>query len=530
MEGSDGCECLEAISECISTCDTTSDCPEGSDFVCFEGFCGPDDFDSGPPDDGAPADDGDDFDSSADDIGPPVDDDGGDDDGPPVDDDGGDDVGPPVDDDGGDDVSPPDDGFSDDPPADDPPDDGFSDDPPADDPPADDPPDDGPPDDGPPDDGPPDDGFVPECTSTDECPDGWTCEDETCVEPPDSTDFGADFDSDDDDGSDGDPGVDVGAIDDGVADIDGGPDIDLTSCDTDSDCSASDCPPGSEDCVCADLGGGGFCVPGCSSDSDCPSETPYCDEDFGICSPDEPGSFDEGPVDGAFDDGGDLGAPDADTGPPADSDLGADDSDDGSSDDGGSTDGSSDADGGSSSGYSCSDPDLTPSTAVGSMPGDWDGVVMQSSAWYWNEAEGVAVMVGSEADNTCDVLDSIADGSYTGAAYQVLFADWSESAWGPGELDVTSLSIGFASDGVVDVLASAYIIIEGSGASYPLQGGDGVVPGTVNVGDISDSGEFNGTVDLNSTDASQGVFGFFSACHCEALDSFEMPSEFAPGG
>jgi len=55
-----------------------------------------------------------------------------------------------------------------------------------------------------------------------------------------------------------------------------------TACSDDSDCSLSDCLPGSIDCLCdSDFG---FCVSGCDSTGDCPSSF-VCESDLGFCLP-----------------------------------------------------------------------------------------------------------------------------------------------------------------------------------------------------------------------------------------------------
>jgi hypothetical protein len=36
-----GCACLDAIGECVPTCESVDDCPEGEDFICASGFCEP---------------------------------------------------------------------------------------------------------------------------------------------------------------------------------------------------------------------------------------------------------------------------------------------------------------------------------------------------------------------------------------------------------------------------------------------------------------------------------------------------------
>jgi len=41
ISGSVGCGCLDAIGECVPTCGSDSDCPEGEDLVCSSGFCEP---------------------------------------------------------------------------------------------------------------------------------------------------------------------------------------------------------------------------------------------------------------------------------------------------------------------------------------------------------------------------------------------------------------------------------------------------------------------------------------------------------
>ena len=98
-------------------------------------------------------------------------------------------------------------------------------------------------------------------------------------------DFGSDFDGPSDIDIDFDGSFDIGGDFDGPPDdgpSDGGPMLD---CSSDSDCSISDCPPGSVECVCADFGMGGLCVPGCDTSSDCPSELPTCEPAFGVCGP-----------------------------------------------------------------------------------------------------------------------------------------------------------------------------------------------------------------------------------------------------
>ena len=56
-----------------------------------------------------------------------------------------------------------------------------------------------------------------------------------------------------------------------------------STCDVTVGCAIEECPDDSASCVCADFGAGdAYCVPGCTSDSECPEDFPFCEE--GVCS------------------------------------------------------------------------------------------------------------------------------------------------------------------------------------------------------------------------------------------------------
>ena len=74
-----------------------------------------------------------------------------------------------------------------------------------------------------------------------------------------------------------------------------------------------------------------------------------------------------------------------------------------------------------------------------------------------------------------------------------------------------------------DILASAYIEIDGEYYGYSLEGGDGVVPGVLEVNGIEYADSFQATVDINAEDASKGITGSFDACYCEFPEGFSWP-------
>jgi hypothetical protein len=41
ISGAIGCACHDAIGECVPTCESADDCPEGEDLICTSGFCEP---------------------------------------------------------------------------------------------------------------------------------------------------------------------------------------------------------------------------------------------------------------------------------------------------------------------------------------------------------------------------------------------------------------------------------------------------------------------------------------------------------
>ena len=131
------------------------------------------------------------------------------------------------------------------------------------------------------------------------------------------------------------------------------------------------------------------------------------------------------------------------------------------------------------------------------------------------------MLVVSEADNTCDALEEIEAGTYTGAAFQVIISDWDSRE--PGTIDIGTIEAG---DGEPDMEAYAYVLFDGEGASFPLDGeGGNILVNSIELGDL-----FQGRVNLDSDDPSQGAEGDFTACYCDAMSSFEMPLEPMTGG
>ena len=134
-----------------------------------------------------------------------------------------------------------------------------------------------------------DDGFGDDDGTTDDGVDGSDVDGgDDGASPPDDApppDEGPADDGPADDGpADGGP-IDEGPTDEGPSEGDDLGDPSGESCTTDDDCELSDCPSGSIGCVC--LADAGFCVPSCSSDADCPSEVPFCEESLGVCGPDD---------------------------------------------------------------------------------------------------------------------------------------------------------------------------------------------------------------------------------------------------
>ena len=136
------------------------------------------------------------------------------------------------------------------------------------------------------------------------------------------------------------------------------------------------------------------------------------------------------------------------------------------------------------------------------------------------------MLVVSEAENTCAILEDISAGTYSGAAFQVLISDW--GSYGPGSISIDTLDSGTieAGDGEPDMLAYAYVLFDGEGASFPLDGEGGEM--IVNYIELGNN--FEGRVNLDTFDPSQGAEGNFNACYCEAMSSFDMPGEPLGGG
>jgi hypothetical protein len=130
----------------------------------------------------------------------------------------------------------------------------------------------------------------------------------------------------------------------------------------------------------------------------------------------------------------------------------------------------------------------------------------------WRSSGSKAVLLVTEAENTCESLETIADGTYEDAAFLVEIAGFDEAE--PGTYGVES-----EDEDDPDVSASAYVIFEGSGSELPLDGSGG----TILVDEFELGGLFTGRVNLDSTDPSEGAEGNFSACYCEDMSDFSLP-------
>ena len=97
-----------------------------------------------------------------------------------------------------------------------------------------------------------------------------------------------------------------------------------------------------------------------------------------------------------------------------------------------------------------------------------------------------------------------------------------------GSISIDTLDNGTieAGDGEPDMLAYAYVLFDGEGASFPLDGEGGEM--IVNYIELGNN--FEGRVNLDTFDPSQGAEGNFNACYCEAMSSFDMPGEPLGGG
>jgi hypothetical protein len=124
-----------------------------------------------------------------------------------------------------------------------------------------------------------------------------------------------------------------------------------------------------------------------------------------------------------------------------------------------------------------------------------------------------ASLLVSEADNTCDVVSAIADGSYDRAAFHVIITNWTD-------YDAGSVTLSVSSEGDPAVFANAYILLDGVGASLPMDGSGG----TVWVSEITPGGSLTGTVNVDDFgDAARGAEGPYNACYCDALSGFTLP-------
>ena len=90
--------------------------------------------------------------------------------------------------------------------------------------------------------------------------------------------------------------------------------------------------------------------------------------------------------------------------------------------------------------------------------------------------------------------------------------------WDDYDAGSTTLSVGAEED--PNVFAYAYILLDDSGASLPMDGS----AGTVWVSEIDPGGNFSGTVNVDDFgDASRGAEGPFNACYCDDLTGFALP-------
>jgi hypothetical protein len=119
------------------------------------------------------------------------------------------------------------------------------------------------------------------------------------------------------------------------------------------------------------------------------------------------------------------------------------------------------------------------------------------------------VLLVSEADNTCDAVSSLADGSYTDAAFLVSLVGWSD--YGPGTIDIGGEDPA--------LMAGAYVIFGGEAVGLSLMGDDTYM--TVMYLEPGDTFEFH--VNIDDTDPSRGAEGSGSACYCEGLAGFAFP-------
>ncbi len=163
-------------------------------------------------------------------------------------------------------------------------------------------------------------GFcAPSCSTEDDCPADMDCDVSLSICTPDTgggPSGGATGTGSPTGG--GDPGIGTG----GGA---GGELVERTPCDSDADCSASDCPSDSAYCVCNDFDN--TCQPGCTVASDCPEGLSFCDAE-GICMPEAADGGGGGGIGGGVEGGGGPGGPGDGEGPSpcaGDADCTADD-------------------------------------------------------------------------------------------------------------------------------------------------------------------------------------------------------------
>ena len=174
----------------------------------------------------------------------------------------------------------------------------------------------------------------------------------------------------------------------------------------------------------------------------------------------------------------------------------------------------------------CTDALYPGTTAAGSLR-DWTGgggvIAFRSAAWRWDVSTNTARVLVTQSDNSCgDVIGTVTEGTYTGAATYIEISGWEDL--GPGTHTVAP--IGASSDSGPRISAAGYVHNGVEGTFWPLDGyvGSFETPifGSISVMFVDEGTNFEATVRLYGGGPGEGVDGTFNACYCNALESLTL--------